>query len=41
MPPTTVIPIAIRWFAPSPPANARGNRPNIVETLVIRIGRNL
>ena len=38
-PPITATPIAIRPLAPSALANANGNRPKIVEKLVIRIGR--
>lgn len=39
IPPTTAVPMAIRWLAPSPVAKARGINPNMVETLVIRMGR--
>ena len=39
IPPTTAVPMAIRWLQPSPVANANGSNPNMVEALVIRIGR--
>ena len=39
IPPTTAVPMAIRWLAPSPVANASGIKPNTVEALVMRIGR--
>ena len=39
IPPTTAVPIAILWFAPSPVAMASGRRPRMVDTLVMRIGR--
>ena len=39
IPPTTAVPIAIRWLQPSPVAKASGISPKTVEALVIRIGR--
>ena len=39
IPPTTAVPIAIRWLQPSPEAKASGINPRMVEALVIRIGR--
>ena len=39
IPPTTAIPIATRLSAPAPVAIAIGKIPNIVDKLVIRIGR--
>jgi len=39
IPPTTAVPMAIRWLQPSPVANASGISPKTVEALVIRIGR--
>ena len=38
IPPTTAVPIAMRWLAPSPVANAKGISPNTVAALVIRMG---
>ena len=38
IPPTTAVPMAIRWLQPSPVANASGISPKTVEALVIRIG---
>ncbi len=40
MPPTTAIPMAIRPLQPSPEAKTRGSSPNIVDALVIKIGRS-
>ena len=37
IPPTTAVPIAIRWLQPSPEAKASGINPRMVEALVIRI----
>ena len=39
IPPTTAIPMAIRWLQPSPVAKAKGINPKTVEALVIKIGR--
>ena len=39
IPPTTAVPIAMRWLQPSPEANASGINPKMVEALVIRMGR--
>ena len=39
IPPTTAVPMAMRWLHPSPVANASGISPSTVEALVIRIGR--
>ena len=39
IPPTTAVPMAMRWLQPSPVAKASGINPSTVEALVIRIGR--
>ena len=39
IPPTTAVPMAIRWLQPSLVAKASGISPNMVDALVIRIGR--
>ena len=39
IPPTTAVPMAMRWLQPSPEANANGINPRMVEALVIRMGR--
>mgnify|MGYP007087752574 CR=1 FL=1 len=38
IPPTTAVPMAIRWLQPSLVAKASGISPNMVDALVIRIG---